>query len=101
MKTNRDSLLFDTKEQEINVYKNTLRRLINQAKNIYYSKLFDRNKRNGKHTLRITDQALHRKTPKSTLDSIMIDKLSTDRKQMVDSFNRAYLILNCMCTKQS
>ena len=37
MKVNRDSLLFDTKKQEFNAYKNTLRRLINQAKNNYYS----------------------------------------------------------------
>ena len=41
MKINRDSLLFDTKKQEFNAYKNTLRRLINQAKNKYYSKQFD------------------------------------------------------------
>ena len=50
MKINRDSLLFDTKKQEFNAYKNTLRRLINQAKNKYYSKQFDKNRRNGKET---------------------------------------------------
>ena len=34
------------------------------------------------------DQALHRKTPKFTPDVIIIDnKLSTDRKEMADSFN--------------
>ena len=44
MKINRDSLLFDTKKQEFNAYKNTLRRLINQAKNKYYSKQFDKNR---------------------------------------------------------
>ena len=42
MKINRDSLLFDTKKQECNAYKNKLRRLINQAKNKYYSKQFDK-----------------------------------------------------------
>ena len=36
MKINRDSVLFDTKKQEFYAYKNTLRRLINQAKNNYY-----------------------------------------------------------------
>ena len=88
MKINRDSLLFDTKKQEFNAYKNTLRRLINQAKNKYYSKQFDKNKRNGKKTWHTIDQALHRKIPKSTPDAIIIDnKLSTDRKEMADSFN--------------
>ena len=47
MKINRDSLLFDAKKQEFNAYKHTLRRLINQAKNNYYSTQFDRNRRNG------------------------------------------------------
>ena len=88
MKINRDSLLFDTKKQEFNAYKNTLRRLINQAKNKYYSKQFDKNRRNGKKTWHTIDQALHRKIPKSTPDAIIIDnKLSTDRKEMADSFN--------------
>ena len=82
------SLLFDTKKQEFNAYKNTLRRLINQAKNKYYSKQFDKNRRNGKKTWHTIDQALHRKIPKSTPDAIIIDnKLSTDRKEMADSFN--------------
>ena len=86
MKINRDSLLFDTKKQELNAYKNTLRLLINQAKNNYYSKQFDKNRRNGKKTCHTIDQALHRKTPKSTPDAIIIDnKLSTDRKEMADS----------------
>ena len=39
-------------------------------------------------TRQTIDQALHRKTPKSTPDAIIIDnKLSTDRKEMADSFN--------------
>ena len=87
LKINRDSILLDTIKQEFNVYKNTLRRLINQAKNKYYSKQFDTNRRNGKKTWQTIDQALHRKTPKSTSDAIIIDnKLSTDRKKMADSF---------------
>ena len=73
MKINRYSLLFDTKKQEFNAYKNTLRRLINQAKNKYYSKHFDKNRRNGKKTWHTIDQALHRKIPKSTQDAIIID----------------------------
>ena len=50
MKIHKDSHLFDTKKQAFNAYKNTLRRLINQAKNKYYSKQFDKNRRNGKKT---------------------------------------------------
>ena len=40
MKINKDLPLFDNKKQEFNVYNNTLRRLINQAKNIYISTQF-------------------------------------------------------------
>ena len=50
MNINRDSVLFGTKKQEFNAYKNTLRNLINQAKNNYYSKQFDRNRLNSKKT---------------------------------------------------
>ena len=92
MKINRDSLLFDTKKQEFNAYKNTLRRLIDQVKNKYYSKQFDRNRRNGKKTWQTIDQALHRKTLKSTPDDIIIDnKLSSDKKEMADTFNTYFL----------
>ena len=38
MKINKDLPFFDNKKQEFNVYKNTLPRLVNQAKNIYFSK---------------------------------------------------------------
>ena len=37
MKLNRNSTEFNNNKQEFNVYKNVLRRLINQTKNIYYS----------------------------------------------------------------
>ena len=50
MKINGDYVLFDTKKQEFNAYKNTLRRLINQAKNTYYSKQLNKNRRNDKKT---------------------------------------------------
>ena len=64
-----------------------MKRLINQDKNNYCSRQFDRNRCNGKKTWRTIDQALHRKTPKSTPVAIIIDnKLSTDRKEMADSF---------------
>ena len=44
MKINKDLPLFDNKKQEFNVYKNTLRRLINQAKNIYFSTQIEKNR---------------------------------------------------------
>ena len=99
MKINRDSLLFDTKKQEFNSYKNTLRRLIIEAKNNYYSTQFDRKRRNGRKTCRTIDQALHWKTLKSTPDAIIIvNKLSTDRKEMADSFN-TYFSTVCASSK--
>ena len=61
MKINKDLPLFDNKKQESNVYKNTLRRLINQAKNIYFSTQFEKNRGDGKTTWQTIDNALHRK----------------------------------------
>ena len=40
MNINRDTLLFITKKQEFNAYKNSLRRIINLAKNYYFSTQF-------------------------------------------------------------
>ena len=62
MKINKDLPLFDNKKQKFNVYKNTLRRLINQAKNIYFSTQFEKNRGDGKKTWQTIDNALHRKT---------------------------------------
>ena len=42
MKINKDLPLFDNKKQEFIVYKNTLRRLMNQAKNNYFSTQFEK-----------------------------------------------------------
>ena len=67
MKINRDSLLFDTKKQEFNAYKNTLRRLINEAKNNYYSTQFGRKRGNGrkKHGEQLTRHSIgkHKNLP--------------------------------------
>ena len=73
MKINKDLPLFDNIKQEYNVYKNTLRRLINQAKNIYFSTQFEKNRGGGKNTWQTIDNALNRKNPTSTPDAIMID----------------------------
>ena len=40
MNINRDTLLFIPKKQEFNAYKNSLRRIINLAKNYYFSTQF-------------------------------------------------------------
>ena len=61
MKINKDLPLFDNKKLEFNVHKNTLRRLINQAKNIYFSTQLEKNRGDGKTTGQTIDNALHRK----------------------------------------
>ena len=48
MKINRDTLLFMTKKEEFNAYKNSLRKIINLAKNYYFSTQFQKNKGDGK-----------------------------------------------------
>ena len=48
MKINKNLPLFDNKKQEFIVYKNMLRRLINQAKNIDFSTQFGKNRGDGK-----------------------------------------------------
>ena len=88
MKINRDTPLFMTKKQEFNAYKNSLRKIINLAKNYYFSTQFQKNKGDGKKTWETLDNVLHRKTSKSLPDAIQInDKLSTDKTEMADSFN--------------
>ena len=42
MKINRDTPLFITKKQEFNAYKNSLKRIINLAKNYYFSTQFQK-----------------------------------------------------------
>ena len=48
MKINRDTPLFMTTKQEFNAYKNSLRKIINIAKNYYFSTQFQKNKGDGK-----------------------------------------------------
>ena len=43
MKVNRDTPLFITKKQGFNAYKNSLRRIINLAKNYNFSMQFQKN----------------------------------------------------------
>ena len=88
MKINRDTPLFITKKQEFNAYKNSLRKIINRAKNYYFSTQFQKNKEDGKKTWETLDNVLHRKTSKYSPDAIQINgKLSMDKTEMVESFN--------------
>ena len=91
IKFDRDSTQFNNKKQGFNVYKNVLRRLIIQAKIIYYSAQFENNKGDGRKTWRTMDNLLHRKASKSIPDAIIIeDKLPTDKGKIADAFNRYF-----------
>ena len=73
------------------MYKNTLRRLINQAKNIYFLTQFEKNRSDGEKTWQTIDNALHRKNPTSTPDAIVIDgALLTNTTEMAESFNNYF-----------
>ena len=50
------------------MYKNTLRHLINQAKKLYFSRQFIKQRGNGKKTWLTIDNKLHRKPHKSPPD---------------------------------
>ena len=58
MKINRDSLLFVIKKQEFNAHKNTLRRLINQAKPIILNNLTERNVTVKRHGTQLTRHSI-------------------------------------------
>ena len=71
--TKCDSAIFEERKQRFNQYKNTLRKIITQAKKIYFSNQFTRHVGNGQKTWQTIDNALNRKPPKSTPDTISID----------------------------
>ena len=48
-KTNVESPFYDDRKQQFNSYKNIFRRLINQAKTLYYGTEFNRHRGNGKN----------------------------------------------------
>ena len=54
-KTKTDSINYETRKKEFNAYKNTLRRLINQAKKLYFSGQFIKQREMaGKHGKQLT-----------------------------------------------
>ena len=101
IKLNRNSTEFNNNKQEFNVYKNVLRRLINQAKNIYYSTQFENNKGDGIKTWQTMDNLLHRKSSKLIPDAIIVeDKVATDKGKIADAFNK-YFATVCMPYKNA
>ena len=71
--TKSDSTIFEERKQRFNQYKNTFRKTITQAKKIYFSNQFTRHVGNGQKTWQTIDNALNKKPPKSTPDTISID----------------------------
>ena len=71
--TKCDSAIFEERKQRFNQYKNTLHKIIAQAKKIYFSNQFTRHVGNGQKTWQTIDNALNRKPPKPTPDTISID----------------------------
>ena len=72
-KTNVNSENCEIRKQEFNMYKNTLRRLITQAKKLYFSGQFNKQRDNGRKTWQTIDNALHRKPHKSSPDDVLIN----------------------------
>ena len=69
-----------------------MRKTITQAKkNIYFSNQFTRHVGNGQKTWQTIDNALNRKPPKSTPDTISIDsKLCTNKKDIANEYNNYF-----------
>ena len=87
-KTNVESPLYDDRKQQFNSYKNLLRRLTNQAKTLHYGTEFNRHRGNGKKTWRTLDNALHRKTKRTTPDAMLIkEEICTNKTDIADAFN--------------
>ena len=87
-KTNVESPLYDDRKQQFNSYKNILRRLINQAKTLYYGTEFNRHRGNGKKTWHTLDNALHGKTKRTTSDAMLIkEEICTNKTDIADAFN--------------
>ena len=72
---------YETRKQQFNMYKNTLRGLINQAKKLYFSSQFIKQRGNGRKTWQTIDNALHRKPHKSSPVGVLINgDMCSDKK---------------------
>ena len=98
-KTNVNSENYEIRKQEFNMYKNTLRRLINQAKKLYFSGQFIKQRGNGRKTWQTIDNALHRKPHKSSPDGVLINgDMCNDKKNMANAFNEYFATI---CTNNT
>ena len=90
-KTKTESINYETRKLEFNAYKNTLRRLINQAKKLYFSGQFIKQRGNGRKTWQTIDNALHRKSNKTSPNAILIDgDICTNKENMANAFNNYF-----------
>ena len=90
-KTETDSINYETRKQEFNAYKSTLRRLINQAKKLYFSGQFLKQRGNGRKTWQTIDNALHRKSNRISPNAILIDgDICTNKENMANAFNKYF-----------
>ena len=90
-KTETDSINYETRKQEFNAYKCTLRRLINQAKKPYFSGQFLKQRGNGRKTWQTIDNALHRKSNRISPNAILIDgDICTNKENMANAFNKYF-----------
>ena len=90
-KTKTDSRNYETREKKFKAYKNTLRRLINQDKKLYFSGQFIKQKGNGRKTWRTIDNALHRKFHKISPNAVLIDgDIFTNKENMANAFNNYF-----------
>ena len=90
-KTETDSINYETRKQEFNAYKSTLRRLINQTKKLYFSGQFLKQRGNGRKTWQTIDNALHRKSNRISPNAILIDgDICTNKENMANAFNKYF-----------
>ena len=90
-KTETDSINYETRKQEFNAYKSTLRRLINQAKKLYFSGQFLKQRGNGRKTWQTIDNALHRKSNRISPNVILIDgDICTNKENMANAFHKYF-----------
>ena len=90
-KTETDSINYETRKQEFNAYKSTLRRLINQAKKLYFSGQFFKQRGTGRKTWQTIDNALHRKSNRISPNAILIDgDICINKENMANAFNKYF-----------
>ena len=81
----------ELENKNFNAYKSTLRRLINQAKKLYFSGQFLKQRGNGRKTWQTIDNALHRKSNRISPNAILIEgDICTNKENMANAFNKYF-----------